>query len=111
MARKKKWIAAGVLLLLILVAGYGMARKSLKVELSGTYKTDHATDSLPEEFTFQDGYCNLEGYTCTYEYKDGNLCFFWGNTPRARFKCTINGDKLILGSAGNTVTYYKKKGT
>lgn len=80
MERKKKIIVA-VAAVLVLMVGL-MAWKKSETKLSGRYKTDQSTQyiyMLPEEFVFENGYCDIGSFTCTYEYKNGTLYFYWGN--------------------------------
>lgn len=88
---------------------YGMEKSETK--LSGRYKTDQSTQyiyMLPEEFVFENGYCDIGSFTCTYEYKNGTLYFYWGNAVWASFKCTINGNKIVVDNNGEYITYYKQ---
>ena len=61
-----------------------------------------------EEFVFENGYCDIGSFTCTYEYKNGTLYFYWGNAVWASFKCTINGNKIVVDNNGEYITYYKQ---
>ena len=73
MERKKKIIVA-VAAVLVLIVGL-MAWKKSEIKLSGRYKTDQSTQyiyMLPDEFVFENGYCDIGSFTCTYEYKNGN---------------------------------------
>lgn len=76
MEQKKKIIVA-VAAVLVLMVGL-MAWKKSETKLSGRYKTDQSTQyiyMLPEEFVFENGYCDIGSFTCTYEYKNGTLYF------------------------------------
>ena len=88
-----------------------MAWKKSEIKLSGRYKTDQSTQyiyMLPDEFVFENGYCDIGSFTCTYEYKNGTLYFYWGNAVWASFKCTINGNKIVVDNNGEYITYYKQ---
>ena len=106
--RNMKWIPQAAVL--VLMVGL-MAWKKSETKLSGRYKTDQSTQyiyMLPEEFVFENGYCDIGSFTCTYEYKNGTLYFYWGNAVWARFKCTINGNKIVVDNNGEYITYYKQ---
>lgn len=107
---EKKKIIVAVAAVLVLIVGL-MAWKKSEIKLSGRYKTDQSTQyiyMLPDEFVFENGYCDIGSFTCTYEYKNGTLYFYWGNAVWASFKCTINGNKIVVDNNGEYITYYKQ---
>lgn len=108
MAQKKKIIVAVLLLAAVLIIGSVLLKGSLKPKLSGTYKPEGRTYMLPDEFVFENGYCDIGSFTCTYEYKNGTLYFYWGNAVWEKYKCTINGNKIVIDDEGRYVTYYKQ---
>ena len=110
MNSNKGEIIVAVAAVLVLMVGL-MAWKKSETKLSGRYKTDQSTQyiyMLPEEFVFENGYCDIGSFTCTYEYKNGTLYFYWGNAVWASFKCTINGNKIVVDNNGEYITYYKQ---
>ena len=108
MAQKKKIIAAVLVLAAVLIVGNMLLKKGTAPKLSGTYKAEGYSYSLPDEFVFENGYCDIGAFTCTYEYKNGTLYFYWGNAVWEKYKCTINGNKIVINNGGEIVTYYKQ---
>ncbi|MDU8690451.1 hypothetical protein RX411_03980 [Faecalibacterium prausnitzii] len=109
MEQKKKIIAV-IVLAVALVVGMILLKGSSGTKLSGTYKAEHWSyySSLPDEFVFENGYCDIGSFTCTYEYKNGTLYFYWGNAVWEKYKCSINGNKIVIDNDGEYVTYYKQ---
>ena len=108
MAQKKKITAAVFLLVAILIVGTVLLKRGSVPRLSGTYKAESYSYSLPDEFVFENGYCDIGAFTCTYEYKNGTLYFYWGNAVWEKYKCTINENKIVINNGGEIVTYYKQ---
>lgn len=108
MAQKKKIIAAVLVLAAVLIVGNMLLKKGAAPKLSGTYKAEGYSYLLPDEFVFENGYCDIGGFTCTYEYKNGTLYFYWGNAVWEKYKCTINGNKIVVDNNGEYMTYYKQ---
>ena len=107
MEQKKKIIVVAAVVL-VLIVGL-VVWKNSGTKLSGRYKTDQSTEyiyMLPDEFVFENGYCDIGSFT--YEYKNGTLYFYWGNAVWASFKCTINGNKIVVDNHGEYITYYKQ---
>ena len=72
MEQKKKIIAV-IVLVAALVVGMMLLKGGSGTKLSGTYKAEHLSyySPLPDEFVFENGYCDIGSFTCTYEYKNG----------------------------------------
>lgn len=108
MEQKKKIIAAVLVLGVVLLVGSVMLKSSYTPELSGTYVAESRGYLLPDKLVFENGYCDIKGVTLTYEYKNGTIYFFWGNAVWGKYKCTINGNTLVLDNGEASVTYRKQ---
>lgn len=109
MEQRKKIIVAVIALGVVLLVGTMVLRsRSSQPKLFGTYVAEGRTYSLPDEFVFDNGYCDIGAFTCTYEYKNGTLYFFWGSAVWEKYKCTINGNKIVIDNDGEYVVYYKQ---
>mgnify|MGYP004494120689 FL=1 len=108
MERRKKIIVAVIALGVVLFVGTMVLRSQSQPKLSGTYVAEGRTYSLPDEFVFDNGYCDIGAFTCTYEYKSGTLYFYWVSAVWEKYKCSINGNKIVINDDGKSVVYYKQ---
>ena len=44
----------------------------------------------------------------TNTYKGGTLYFYWGSAVWEKYKCSINGNKIVINDDGKSVVYYKQ---
>lgn len=108
MEQRKKIIVAVIALGVVLFVGTMVLKSQARPKLSGTYVAEGSTYSLPNKFEFDNGYCDIGAFTCTYEYKGGTLYFYWGSAVWEKYKCSINGNKIVINDDGKSVVYYKQ---
>lgn len=96
-----------IVLTICVIAGVVWNNQS-EPKLSGTYRTTEPYSLVQSKFVFDDGYCQIGDYTCTYQYKNGILYFFWGDELWESYRCTINGNKIIIRVGERIITYYKQ---